>query len=509
MRLDVRHKLVLLSAAIMIAGSFGFMALNLTLSRQWIEEDLKERAIMFAREIAATIGDRRELESGGLLGAQIQEIMAVRPNVLQIDMLAFAERQVRLVATSNPGRRQPFSRRDAEQVRAGAVIARLIDQGRGRFWEVMAPVTVERAIVGAVAVSFSTARADHLARRIQAGSLVLTGASVAVMALLMGVAVRLVVGRPVRRLIASIEGFREEHPVPSVPVDTRDEFGILARHFNEMMARISRFSEELRARVTDATVELDRRYQEVRHLNGLLFEMQRSLSHAERLALSGRVMAEVAHEVGTPLHSVAGHLELLRKELPASFLADDPGRRLAIIEAQVTRVIEIIARLLDVTRRSSGDPGPVDLNRLVRDLTDLVRPGGSGASFAVDVTLTRGLPPVHGHADQLQQVVLNLLTNAIDATPAGGRVQVLTLGLRDEGLVGVAVHDTGPGIPPEDHRRIFDPFFSTKPPGRGSGLGLFIAAQIVRDHKGRIEVESAPGAGSTFRVLLPAGGRTA
>jgi len=113
---------------------------------------------------------------------------------------------------------------------------------------------------------------------------------------------------------------------------------------------------------------------------------------------------------------------------------------------------------------------------------------------------------VRGQRDQLQQVILNLLTNAIDATPAGGRIGVTTRAVPGRSEVEIAVADTGAGIPAADRQRIFEPFFSTKESGRGMGLGLFITAQIVREHEGRIEVESEEGRGSTFRVVLPVAG---
>jgi signal transduction histidine kinase len=294
-----------------------------------------------------------------------------------------------------------------------------------------------------------------------------------------------------------------------VPVATADEFGLLASHFNAMVERIRRFSDELQMRVQEATGEVDRRYQEVRQLNTLLFDLQRRLTHAERLAVSGRIMAEVAHEVGTPLHSVAGHLELLRRDLPPGLLAPAMVRRLHVVETQVTRVIEIIARLLDLTRRPAAEPRPVDLSHLVRDMGDVVRPGVAAAGLSLEVVSAPGLTAVAGDPDQLQQAVLNLLTNAIDATPAGGRITVITRGWSDQGEVELIVRDSGRGIPPADRDRVFEPFFSTKPPGHGTGLGLFITAQIVRDHKGRIELETEDGRGSTFRVFLPAVGSMA
>ncbi len=509
MYLTVRHKLVLLSILVLVVVSFGFTTLHLWVSRAWVEEDLRERAIAFAREVAATIGDRREFESGALLHDQIRQILAIRQNVLQLDILAVGPDKTRVIATSDPQRRLPLTRKELGEVLKGGVASRLVRDERGRYWEVIAPVSFEATVVGAVAATFSLDRADRLASRIWTSAFALTAASVVVMGFLMGVAVRLVVDRPVRRFMDAIASVRGGDTTAVVRVGAGDEFGMLADHFNDMMARITRFNDELRTRVREATSELDGRYQEVQRLNQLLFEMQRNLSHAERLALSGRIMAEVAHELGTPLHSVAGHVEILRKDLQPEVLAGNAGRRLRVIEGELARVIEIISQLLDLTRRSPGDPAPVDVNRLVRDTAELVRPGLAAAGLSLELVTGPEPPTVRGHRNQLQQVILNLLTNALDATPRGGRVSVTTRVLRNSGEVEVEVSDTGRGIPPAERRRIFEPFFSAKEPGRGSGLGLSICAQIVRDHKGRIEVESEEGRGSTFRVFLPAEGGSA
>jgi len=215
-------------------------------------------------------------------------------------------------------------------------------------------------------------------------------------------------------------------------------------------------------------------------------------------------MAEVAHEVGTPLHSVAGHLELLRRDIPPQALTDDVVRRLAIVEAQVNRVTEIITRLLDVTRPARAEPRPVDLDRLIRDTVDLIRPGVNRAKLTLDARVDPALPTVHGQSEQLQQVILNLLTNAIEATPADGRIVIAARAAKAGGGVQVSVSDTGSGIAEGARGRIFEPFFSTKASGNGVGLGLWITAEIVREHGGHIEVESVEGRGSTFRVSLPA-----
>ncbi|HSE94136.1 MAG TPA: hypothetical protein VLF19_12580, partial [Methylomirabilota bacterium] len=171
MRLTIRAKLVLLSLPILVVVSFGFMLFQQRLSRGWVEEDLRERAIVFAREMAATIGDRREFESGELLARQIGQIMDVRPSVLQLDVLAFDATGSRVMATSHPLSRLPVTRRDADQVRRGRAVSRLVDAERARYWEVVAPVALDGGVVGAVAAKFSLARADALAARIGTAAL--------------------------------------------------------------------------------------------------------------------------------------------------------------------------------------------------------------------------------------------------------------------------------------------------------------------------------------------------
>ncbi|HSF04873.1 MAG TPA: ATP-binding protein [Methylomirabilota bacterium] len=509
MRATIRRKLVLLSLLILVVVSFAFTLLHHKVSRAWVEEDLRERAVTFAREIAATIGDRREFESGPLLQRQIRDIMAVRGNVLQLDVLELEGGQTRVVATSHSDSRLPFTRKEADQVRLGRVVSRLIDQGSSRYWEVIAPVTLGETVAGAVAAKFSLDRADALAARISMGAFLLTAASVVVMGLLMSVAVYAVVDRPLRRFLHTIDRVRHGDTRAALPVTGDEEFAVLGRHFNEMVLRIQAFNDELQARIDEATHQLQTRYQEVEHLNELLFSMQRSLSHAERLALSGRIVAEIAHEVGTPLHSIAGHLELLRQDVASGASLEATTRRLNVVESQLARVSEIITQLLDLTRRPPGEAAPVDVNALVRSTAELVRPGLTAAGLTLELALTPDLPRVRGHGGQLQQVVLNLLTNAIDATPPGGRVRLTTANGRDPDGLEIEVSDTGTGIPEPDRKSIFEPFFSTKEPGRGTGLGLFISAQIVREHRGRIELDSAEGRGSRFRVLLPAGPQAA
>jgi signal transduction histidine kinase len=504
MRLGVRHKLALLGTLIIVAVSFGFLVLNFWLAWRWLDEDLQGRVVTFARSMAATISSRQEFESGTMLQEQVSRIQIARDDLVQLDVLAFRDDRTDVVATTTPERRLPFTHRDAAEVMRGRVVSRPGEGAAGSYWDVLAPITLDGAVAGAVGARFSWLTAERLTRRMRTGGVLLTGASVVVMALLMSLTVRYVVDRPVRRFLHAIERVERGDSTARVEVEAGDEFALLAEHFNQMVSRVGRFNEELQGRVNAATGELDRRYQQVQQLNTLLFDLQRRLTHAERLAVSGRIMAEVAHEVGTPLHSVAGHLELLRKDIPADVLTGQVEHRLTVVEAQVNRVIDIIARLLALTRQPGADPQAVDLNALVLEMQELVGPAVTAAGLTLEVTTAPALPPVLGIGDPLRQVIINLLTNAIDATPPGGRVAIMTRSEERRREIELIISDTGRGIPAADRDRVFEPFFSTKPTGRGAGLGLFITAQIVREHRGRIEIASTEGRGALFRVWLPA-----
>jgi PAS domain S-box-containing protein len=226
--------------------------------------------------------------------------------------------------------------------------------------------------------------------------------------------------------------------------------------------------------------------------------LEEQLQHSEKMASIGLLAAGVAHEVNTPLAGISSYTQMLRDQVANE---DPRATLLEKIEKQTFRAAKIINNLLNFSRSGGAEFESLDVNKLVTDVLSLIEHQLEGARIKVRKEMAPELPPVRGNENRLQQVFFNLILNARDAMPRGGW---LTLHTRaDEDAVVVEVRDTGVGIKREDIKRIYDPFFTTKGIGRGTGLGLSVSYGILQEHGGAIFVDSAPGKGTTFQVALP------
>lgn len=237
---------------------------------------------------------------------------------------------------------------------------------------------------------------------------------------------------------------------------------------------------------------------------------QRHMIQTEKQSAIGRLAAGLAHEIGTPLNVISGRAELLLEE----FGHREPrmAQGLGTIVAQIERISKLVAQLLDFARESRPARERVALASVLAAVLDLLKRPLAQASIDVDTTLPPDLPPIVAHANQMQQVFLNLLLNSIDAIEADpahgntkrrGRITIEAESLGEDRRVRVRVRDNGHGIRPEDLDRVFDPFFTTKPVGAGTGLGLSVVYGIVLDHQGTIAVESAPEVGTVVTLTMP------
>jgi len=225
---------------------------------------------------------------------------------------------------------------------------------------------------------------------------------------------------------------------------------------------------------------------------------QAQLVQAEKMAAIGRLAASVAHEINNPLQAIHNSLHL---SLHERLSEDKRMQYLSMAQAEVQRLIEIVQRMLDFYRPSRGGVMPTDVNDIVENVLALAHKRLQHSDVRVDTCLSADLPLIPVVADQITQVFLNIVINAVDAMPAGGDLRLETTLSEDGKWVLIRFHDTGPGLSSEEIANLFEPFYTTK--SDGTGLGLAISYGIVERHGGEIEVSSRPGEGATFIVRLP------
>jgi signal transduction histidine kinase len=333
--------------------------------------------------------------------------------------------------------------------------------------------------------------ADDLAR-----ALTLVLLIVLVTTLMVGALASRFVSRPITKLLRGIDDVAKGDLSHVILSERDDEIGQIATRFNEM------------------TFSLRESRAETQRQNDEKLALEQRLGQTEKLATIGQLAAEIAHEVGTPLNVIAGRAKSIKRK------AGDPAaveKNAEIVAEQTARITRIIQRLLDFTRRKVGTTGKAEVNVNELSLTTMELLAGQFSAAKIKTRLERadGLPRVAGDADRLQQVLINLLLNAVQAMPDGGSLAIETSevkrtrpGLEEGGseqkFVALAVKDTGIGVPEDIRDKIFDPFYTTKEGSGGTGLGLAVCSGIVKEHDGWIEIESHKGGGTVFRVYLPA-----
>ncbi len=305
------------------------------------------------------------------------------------------------------------------------------------------------------------------------------------------------IARPIRAVIQGARAVGRGDLTQQVQLRRRDEIGQLAEEFNRMASNLQAARQEIFRQAEER------------------LRLEQEVQQTQRLAAVGMLATEVAHEIGTPLNIILGRTEMLDRVIPR----DHPERRhLDVVLKQTERICGIIRSLLDYARPQRPMLRQEELLPILARVADLLLGRCRAKQVRIQLDLPVGLPPILGDADRLQQLFLNLLVNALDASAAAGTIRVTTGPdpvLPAEGRIGIlrgkaegpclAIHivDSGKGIPPEQLDQIFQPFFSTKRRGQGTGMGLPIVEEIVRAHRGEIEILSIPEHGTEAIVRLP------
>lgn len=281
--------------------------------------------------------------------------------------------------------------------------------------------------------------------------------------------------KPLENLTEAAERVGKGQFEVSVSSTSGDEIGVLSRSFNRM-------TDELRER------------------DAKLAGANAALVQSEKLAAFGQLGAGIAHEVKNPLAGILGYAQLALRKLDS----DSPIKKnLAVIESETRRCTEIISNLLQFARQESGKMEPTDVNAVVDAALQIVDHQLGVNNVRISKELAADLPSFDANANQLQQVIMNFAINAQQAMGSEGGSLVVRTRRGDAGTVIIEVEDDGPGVSEDVRGKIFEPFFSTKPAGQGTGLGLSVTYGIIKDHGGEVWVEDAPGGGARFVVSLP------
>jgi two-component system NtrC family sensor kinase len=506
---------------------FGFLGyLNLRLHRQHLEEmvfvsadrisDLIRRSIRYsmlrdqreeAYQIIKTIGHQPGITKVRIFNKEGRITLSTDPEEVGkfVDKKAEAcyachAQAQPLTRLDRPDRMRIYVARNGERVLG--LISPIENEADCSNAACHAHSTTGNQVLGVLDADLSLGPVDRSLAQRQRKLAMFTGFSILTVSLISVGLIWVMVRKPVGELAKATRHVAEGDLDYTIPVTSEDEIGSLAASFNRMTAELKKARGEilewgrtLEQRVNQKSEELERAYKQ--------------LVQAEKMVSLGKLAAVVAHEINNPLAGILTYTKLVSRMADKGF---DGTHRLAeaknylqIIDGEIRRCGAIVKNLLTFARQAAFNPQKNDLNSIVERCVLLVGHQLELQSIDLDKDLAPGPPSLYCDAGQMQQALLALLMNAVEAMPHGGRLKVSTSSDAARRTCFIRVSDEGPGIPEDVLPHIFEPFFTTKEEGKGVGLGLAVAFGIVQQHGGNIEVASTRQKGTTFTVTLPEG----
>jgi len=505
-RPNLQQKILLLVTGSMSLIVLASSYLHSGRIRSLIEKDHYDNAVNQTMALGNRIGQYDYFSDLEDLQQEMQLVISSRPDFRQIDVYENQPIVPRLIATTATGTTNLLSALDnASSEVAGGTTTTQIDRNNSEYWLITVPITNGPHAGFIKALVLKGSHRQLVSRLHREYNFVLSGAVIASVLLLYLLFIYFF-RKPMKDIVQTMAHARKGDLSLRAPVHRDDELGEIAGGFNQMMDDIasrSREREMLLGQIGSLNNELVKKVQlattELRAANGNLIRTQQRLSHAERMAAIGQVTASLAHEIGTPLNAMAGHLQLMARNHPNCV---DTQRRLKIIDSQLTSIVQTVKSLLERTHRRPIDPQPTDINAIVEELLLLVAPIFESREIRVSQRLDPRLPYVLADRESLHQVFLNLVNNSLEAMQQGGEMEFVTRYLIEAGVIEVRFIDSGTGISDDARDHLFEPMWTTKK--SGSGLGLAIAREIVLEHGGQIDCVTEVERGAEFRVVLPA-----
>ena len=493
---SLRARLVI-AASIVVAIVIGLQSyFEIRVFEARAEADLREAGALTAQAVSDDLELRGGLPALPEITNSLHEFINTVPTIRAVSVVALDEdARPKVVASTSSDERDEAIALAADVIRGRPPEWRDL---QGSLTSFAMPVMRGDTREAAVVVTMSRAAVDELRTRGRLVTLWLAPLAIIVLTILIDQVAREFIYRPLAGIHLTMRRTGAGETGARAPILRQDELGAVALGLNQMLERIEGFSAALQERVDEATTELRTSNAERIENYQRVLALREALARSEQLAAIGQTAASVAHQVGTPLNLVSGYVQLMLEEPDL-----DPRivRRLQTVQEQIGKVADVVRRLLD-RARSAAERTPVSIGALVKRLSTVAMPRLDAAHVRLVTDVPATLPPVLGDETDLELALLNLVTNGIDAMPSGGelsiRAEVVERGVR------LVIRDTGEGIPDDLLPRIFDPWVTTKAPGRGTGLGLSIARDVIARLGGTIEVQSQRGQGTAFTIDLPA-----
>lgn len=350
--------------------------------------------------------------------------------------------------------------------------------------------TKNRVVVGVI--TFSQTRVEILARAQHL--LILSSAGLLFFILLvLSMSYGWIIGHPLKSIICAIDEFEAGEYNKRIRLTRRDEWGQLADHFNSMADKI----EQVLARDRELNLHLEERINEATRN---VVQLQKEVNQLQQLTALGYLTATLAHDLGTPLHSIAGMAKLL---LESDEWPPAAGHKLELIVQQTQRLDKVIQNVRRATRLPEPHFETISIPELLNETLPLVEPLMQKSDIRLSVDVKADTPYLYVDRYRFQIAMLNLIENAVEALPQEGKITVSASVLPDDRLIAVSVLDNGPGIPSELMKKVREPFFSTHANEGMRGLGLAIVDGIAKEHGGRLEIKSHPGKGTEIILYFP------
>ena len=461
MRLTFKLFIAIAIGIILVFSVDGYLRIRRQV--RTFEKDMERDHAVMGRALAAAISEIRiaggEDEALDLLDKVKKKNKRIKMTWIELDGLA---------------------PQDVETLREGQPVSRIVRTGEGNFLHTFIPVVSEGSMVAVLGINESlAAQRDYLrntAIRVGISTLL---AIIVCSLMVLGIGV-LFVGRPMRRLMDKARRVGRGDFSGRLELDQNDEIGQLAGEMNLMSKKLADADSRVAAEALARS------------------EAVEQLRHADRLTTVGKLASSITHELGTPLNVISGRADMIAE---GEAQGEEIAENARIISEQSGRIAGMIRRLLDFARHRGREKPSADLQSIVEKTATLLMPMARKQGVTIESRTDEVVSAIPADESEIQQVLMNLALNGIQAMPGGG---TLTMTVRKEdGQACIEVRDEGDGISDDDLPSLFTPFFTTKDEGEGTGLGLSVAAEIVREHDGRIDVKSEPGKGSCFKVYLP------